>query len=103
MRAKLQSGTSERPRISVFRSNSHLYVQFIDDAAHHTLLSISSLDSSMKKKRASVAISKEVGLLAAKKAKEKGITHGIFDRGSYRYHGRVASFVAGLREGGLTV
>lgn len=94
------SGTSTRPRLSVHRTAKHLRAQVIDDAVQKTLVAIADHEvvdtSSTPVERA-----KALGLLLAKKAKEIGVTTVVFDRGSYRYHGRVASFAEGAREGGL--
>jgi large subunit ribosomal protein L18 len=102
IRKKL-SGTAERPRLCVFKSNKHIYAQIVDDAAAHTLVSMSTLDKSFDAKDAKnkVDIAKEVGIAIADKAKAAGITKVIFDRGGYVYHGRVKSLSDGAREGGL--
>ena len=95
-------GTAQRPRLSVFRSNRHIYAQLIDDDSGKTLTSASSLDASFEKETAKgVIISKKVGLLLAKKAVEANVLSAHFDRGGYRYHGRVRSLAEGAREGGL--
>jgi large subunit ribosomal protein L18 len=96
------SGTSERPRLCVFRSNNHIYAQIIDDIAGHTLVSASTLDKSAdldstKNKDAS----KFVGELVAKRALEKGITEVVFDRSGYIYHGRIKELAESAREAGL--
>lgn len=93
---------SSLPRVSVFRSLKQMYAQLIDDEAHKTLVSFSSMDLKAKtgdKK----AIAKAVGIELAKKAKSAGIEAVCFDRGSYRFHGRVQALYDGLREGGLKV
>ncbi len=95
------SGTAERPRLCVFRSNSNLYVQVIDDAAGNTLVSASTLDKEVKTKHANKEAAKEVGTLIAKKAIEKNITEVVFDRGGYIYHGVVKELAEAAREGGL--
>ena len=95
------SGTSERPRLCVYRSNSNLYVQIIDDVAGNTLVSCSTLDKDIKTKHANKEAAKEVGKLLAERAKEKNITDVVFDRGGYVYTGRVAALAEGAREGGL--
>jgi large subunit ribosomal protein L18 len=98
-RAKI-SGTKERPRMSVFRSLKHVSVQLIDDASGRTLAAASDMKLEKKGKKAmdvAVAIGKEV----AEKAKAAGISTVIFDRGSYRYHGRVKALADAAREGGL--
>ena len=95
------SGTAERPRLCVFRSNSNLYVQVIDDVAGNTLVSASTLDKEVKTKHANKEAAKEVGKLIAKKADEKNITEVVFDRGGYIYHGVVKELAEAAREGGL--
>ncbi len=97
------SGTPERPRLRVFKSAKHIYAQIIDDAAGHTLLSMSSLDKAMQDSdvKGKTAQAHQVGLLLAGKAKEKGIASVVFDRGGYIYHGRVKALSDGAREGGL--
>ncbi|HZP83616.1 MAG TPA: 50S ribosomal protein L18 [Chthonomonadaceae bacterium] len=103
VRAKV-SGTAERPRLNVARSLQHIYAQLIDDAAGHTLAAASSLDKSLRtqlKTGGDVAAAKEVGKLIAARAKEKGIQAVVFDRGGYKYHGRVQALAEGAREGGL--
>jgi large subunit ribosomal protein L18 len=94
------SGTAERPRLSVFRSNTTIYAQVIDDAKGHTLVSASSVEIA-KGKNANVEISKEVGKKIAEKALQIGITKVVFDRNGYLYHGKVKSLADGAREGGL--
>jgi len=92
------------PRVSVYRSLKQIYVQIIDDATHSTLASYSSKLVSSKlvsAKGDKTAIAKQVGLELAKLAKEKSVENVFFDRGSYRYHGRVHALAEGLREGGL--
>ena len=97
-------GTTERPRLCVFRSLSNIYAQVIDDSKHDTLVSASSLDKELHEqaeKASKVSASKLVGAAIAKKAKEKGITKVVFDRGGYKYHGRVKSLADAAKEGGL--
>lgn len=95
-------GTAERPRMNVFRSTNHIYVQLIDDDAGNTLVASSSLDSGIKGKDGNKSdIAKLVGEDAAKKALEKGIKDVVFDRGGYLYTGRVAKVADGAREAGL--
>lgn len=98
IRRKL-SGTTERPRVSVFRSNTAIYGQIIDDVKGVTLASASSKE--LGKSGLTVAISKEVGLKLAEKAKSAGLESVVFDRSGYPYHGRVKAFAEGAREGGL--
>lgn len=98
------SGTAERPRLNVFRSLEHIYVQVIDDEAGKTLVSASTLDKNLvsdlegknKKERAEL-----VGKAVAQRAIAAGVTTVIFDRGGYKYHGRVKALADGAREGGL--
>lgn len=95
-------GTAERPRMNVFRSTNHIYVQLIDDVNGHTLVSSSSLDSGIKGNDGNKSdIAKLVGLDAGKKAAAKGIKKVVFDRGGYVYTGRVAKVADGAREAGL--
>lgn len=98
IRAKIK-GTAEVPRLSVFRSNKGMFLQLIDDSAGKTLLSVSAKD--IKKKDAKTAVSFELGKLIAKKAKEKEVEKIVFDRGGYKYHGRIKAVAEGAREGGL--
>ncbi len=95
------SGTAERPRLCVYRSNSNLYVQIIDDVAGVTLAQASTLDKEVKTKYANKVAAKEVGLLIAKKAVAKKINTVVFDRGGYIYHGVVKELAEAAREGGL--
>jgi len=93
---------AEVPRVSVFRSLSNISAQIIDDNAHATLVSCSSLElKNLKGDKKAVA--KQVGQELAKKAQEKGITEAVFDRGRFLYHGRVKALAEGLREGGLKI
>ena len=99
VRAKI-SGTDKKPRLCVFRSNNHIYVQLINDDKKKTILSAS--DQKLKKgKMTKVDLAKEIGKLIAEKALEKKIEKVIFDRGPYKYHGRVKAVAEGAREGGL--
>ena len=98
---KKVSGTAECPRLCVFRSNSNIYAQIIDDVAGVTLVSASTLEKSVKEKHSNKVAAKEVGTLIAKKAKEKKITTVVFDRGGYIYHGVVKELADAAREGGL--
>ena len=95
------SGTAERPRLCVYRSNTNLYVQVIDDVAQKTLVSASTLDKEVKTKHANKEAAKELGTLIAKKAKEKKIDTVVFDRGGYIYHGVVKEIAEAAREAGL--
>ena len=95
------SGTAERPRLCVYRSNTNLYAQIIDDVQGNTLVQVSTLDKSIKVKHANKEAAKEVGTLIAKKAAEKNIKEVVFDRGGYIYHGVVKELAEAAREGGL--
>jgi large subunit ribosomal protein L18 len=99
IRSKM-AGTSEKPRLSVFRSNTTIYAQLIDDSKGLTLASSSSLEVA-KGKSANIEISKEVGKKLAEKALQSGINKVIFDRNGYLYHGKIKSLAEGAREGGL--
>lgn len=97
-------GTTERPRLSVYRSDKHIYVQVVADTAGKTLLAVSTLSPDLRtqlKKTADVAAAKQVGLLAARRCLEKGIERIVFDRNGFLYHGRVRAVADGAREGGL--
>ena len=94
------SGTPERPRLNVFRSEKNIYAQIIDDVAGHTLAAASSLDKEIEGGSNKEA-ARAVGKLIAERAKAKGIDTVVFDRGGYLYHGRVAELAEGAREGGL--
>jgi large subunit ribosomal protein L18 len=104
---KKVSGTTERPRLCVYRSLSNIYAQIIDDTKGVTLAEASSLSKELaddiKTLKGKVSKSKLVGVLVAKKAKEKGITAVVFDRGGLQYHGRIKAVAEGAREGGLKV
>ena len=95
------SGTAERPRLCVYRSNSNLYAQIIDDVAGNTLVAASTLDKEVKTKKSNKEAAKEVGALIAKKAIEKNIKTVVFDRGGYIYHGVVKELAEAAREAGL--
>ena len=95
------SRTAERPRLCVYRSNTNLYVQVIDDVAGNTLVSASTLDKEVKTKYANKEAAKEVGALIAKRALEKNIKDVVFDRGGYIYHGVVKELAEAARNGGL--
>ena len=103
IRKKL-SGTTGRPRLAVFRSQSHIYAQVIDDDLGKTLCAASSLDKDLRaksKRGATVAAAKSVGALIAERAKEKGVLAVVFDRGGFQYHGRIKALADAAREGGL--
>ena len=104
---KKVSGTAERPRLNIFRSHKHIYVQAIDDVSGNTIASASSLikelpgvetDEAVTNKRLTA---KKVGVLLAKKLETQGVSSAVFDRGGYLYHGRVQALADGAREGGL--
>ena len=95
------SGTAERPRLCVYRSNTNLYVQIIDDVAGNTLVSASTLDKNVKNKHSNKEAAKELGALIAKKAQDKKIETVVFDRSGYIYHGVVKELAEAAREGGL--
>jgi large subunit ribosomal protein L18 len=96
------SGTAERPRLSVFRSNSEIYAQLIDDLAGATLLGTSSRSKAIaKEKGTKTVVSRLVGLEIARLAKDKGIEAVVFDRNGFKYHGRLKALADGAREGGL--
>jgi large subunit ribosomal protein L18 len=101
---KVVNGTSERPRMSVYRSNKQIYVQFIDDTKGQTIASASSRDKSLAEQvtgKSGIEVAKLVGKLSAERAQEKGITVVVFDRGGYLYHGKIKSLAESAREGGL--
>ena len=97
-------GSSERPRLSVFRSEIHIYAQIVDDTKRRTLVAASSLSPELRKKLKSAgnrSAAAQVGSLLAEKAKAAGITTVVFDRGGYLFHGRIKSLADAAREGGL--
>ena len=94
-------GTSECPRLCVFRSNTNIYAQIIDDEKGSTLVSASSLDKELKLKSLNIEAASKVGESLAKKAKKAGIKCVVFDRGGYKYHGRVKALAEAARENGL--
>ena len=99
------SGTPDKPRLAVFRSLNHIYAQIIDDTAGHTLAFATDLEADVKSKRdgkKKLELAGLVGEVLAKKAKEKGIATVVFDRGGFKYHGRVKAFADAARKGGLT-
>lgn len=97
------SGTAEKPRLSVFRSNNHMYAQIIDDTVGNTLCSASTLEKDLKlEKTNNVEAAAAVGTAVAKKALEKGITTVVFDRGGFKYDGKVKALAEAAREAGLT-
>lgn len=97
-------GTKERPRLSVFRSHKHIYCQVIDDDAEHTLAAVSSMAPEVREQAAGKKkseIARIVGAAVARRCLEKGIQLVVFDRGGYKYHGRVKALADGARESGL--
>ena len=102
IRKKLQ-GTSDRPRLNVYRSLNHIYVQVIDDLSGKTLVSASTAEGKKEERRSggNVASAKQVGKAIAERAKAKGVTKVVFDRGGYIYHGRVKALADAAREAGL--
>ena len=100
VRAKI-SGTPERPRLNVFRSEKNIYAQIIDDTTGRTLCSASSVEKDFDGSGSNKEGAKKVGRTVAIRAKEKGISEVVFDRGGYIYHGRVRELAEGAREGGL--
>ena len=100
IRRKLR-GSAARPRLAVFRSVAHIYAQVIDDAEGKTLVSASSVDKGGRIKGGNVAAAKTIGKLVAERAKDKGITKVVFDRGGYQYHGRVKALADAARAAGL--
>jgi large subunit ribosomal protein L18 len=98
------AGSPERPRLNVFRSETNIYAQVIDDAAGRTLVSASTIDRQIAGQvegKTKTEAAKIVGQVLAQRAKDAGISQVVFDRGGYRYHGRVAALAEGAREGGL--
>ena len=95
------SGTPERPRLNVFRSNANIYAQLIDDVNGVTLVSANTLEKEFEGATGNAEAAKKVGLVLAERAKAKGIDLVVFDRGGYLYHGRVAALAEGAREAGL--
>ena len=95
------SGTPERPRLNVFRSNANIYAQIIDDVNGVTLVSANTLEKGFEGATGNAEAAKKVGIALAERAKAKGIEEVVFDRGGYVYHGRVAALADGAREGGL--
>ena len=100
VRSKI-SGTPERPRLSVFRSENNIYAQIIDDVAGSTLVSASTVEKGFEGNGGNVEAAKKIGALVAERALKKGIEEVVFDRGGYIYHGRVAALADGAREAGL--
>ncbi len=101
VRAKI-SGTADRPRISVFRSNRGITAQLVDDVAGHTLAAVTWTEPPLRE-LAPMEQAAQAGRLLAERAQQAGVSGAVFDRGGYRYHGRVKAFAEGVREGGLRV
>ena len=103
VRRNVKLAARGRARLSVFRSSKHIYAQVIDDTKGETIAAASSLEKAMREqgKGADIAAAKAVGKLLAQRAKEKGITDAVFDRGGYLYHGRIKALADAAREGGL--
>jgi large subunit ribosomal protein L18 len=95
------AGTQERPRLAVFRSINHIYAQVIDDQQGHTIAAAASTEKDLKGKGGNVEGAKLIGKAVAQRAKDKGITKVVFDRGGYLYHGRVKALADAAREAGL--
>ncbi len=100
VRAKI-SGTAECPRLSVYRSTNNIIAQIIDDEEGKTLVAASTLEASFEGHGGNKEAARKVGKIIAERAKDKGITKVVFDRGGYLYHGRVSELAEGAREGGL--
>jgi large subunit ribosomal protein L18 len=101
---KKVEGTAQRPRLNVFRSTTNIYAQVIDDVVGHTLVSASTIDKEIAPQvegKNKVESAKIVGKVLAERARQAGISTVVFDRGGYKYHGRVAALAEGAREGGL--
>jgi len=94
-------GTASKPRLSVYRSNTNIYAQLVDDVAGHTLVAASSLEADVTAEGGKVGVAAQVGKLLAERAGKAGLTTCVFDRGGNRYAGRVAALADGAREGGL--
>ena len=101
VRAKI-SGTAERPRISVFRSNRGIFVQLIDDEAGRTLTAVNWTEDDVRTARG-IDQARRIGTLLAERAKAVGVETAVFDRGGYQYHGHVRTFAEAIREAGITV
>lgn len=95
------AGTPERPRLAIFRSVNHIYAQIIDDQQGHTIVAAASTEKDLKGKGGNVDGAKIIGKAVAERAKTKGVTKVVFDRGGYQYHGRVKALADAAREAGL--
>lgn len=100
IRSKL-TGTTERPRLVVFRSNSNMYVQLIDDTKAHTIVAASTVEKELVKAGSNIEGAKLVGQLVSKRAQAKGVKNVVFDRGGYLYHGKIKALADAAREAGL--
>lgn len=100
VRKKIQ-GTTERPRLNIFRSSKHIYAQIIDDVKGVTLVSASTVEKELEGNGGNVDAARKVGELIAQRAKEQGVVQVVFDRGGYLYHGRVQALADAAREAGL--
>lgn len=98
---KKVTGTAERPRLAVFRSNKHVYAQIIDDVSGRTLASASSVDPTLKSESNSVESAGKVGSLIAQRAVDLGVSSVVFDRGGFKFHGKIKALADGAREKGL--
>ncbi|MBW4468720.1 MAG: 50S ribosomal protein L18 [Pegethrix bostrychoides GSE-TBD4-15B] len=102
---RVVTGTSERPRLAVYRSNQHIYAQLIDDSQHCTIVSASTVEAELRaelERGSTCGASAQVGKLIAERAKAKGVEQVVFDRGGNLYHGRVKALADAAREGGLS-
>jgi large subunit ribosomal protein L18 len=100
IRKKIQ-GNAERPRLSVFRSATHIYAQIIDDDAHHTIFATSSLSKEVTSEGTKSDVAKKVGAIVAQACKQRNINKVVFDRNGFVYHGRIKALAEGAREAGL--
>ena len=98
---KTLTGTVKRPRLAVYRSNRYIYAQVIDDASGHTVAAASSQEKDLRSKSLSVDTASQVGKLLAERAKTAGVSNVVFDRGGYKFHGRVKALADAAREAGL--
>ena len=98
---KIVSGSPDRPRLAVYRSNRYIYAQVIDDVTGHTLAAASSQEKDLRSKSLTVDTASEVGKLVAERAKAAGVSAVVFDRGGYKFHGRVKALADAAREAGL--
>lgn len=98
---RMVRGDGRRPRLAVFRSNRYIYAQVIDDERGHTLASASSQEAALRERTLTVGTASEVGRLVAERARQAGVSTVVFDRGGYRYHGRVKALADAARSAGL--